>query len=250
MTQTSNSHPVIAIQDILRRALDGVYVIDSHRRFLLFSESCERLTGYKAYELVGRDCCCYNVLDCRDEYDRPLKPSSCPVKAIFEGTISFARHRTQIRRKDGQQLWVETNYTPVYNKAGAVDYVLAVMRDIADNKARENHLLEQIARLRQRVQQLAPTEYSEEELARPPQGAIGPRGPVVGIRDPGRIPGRDEAPSLNLDPILADVERAAIRRALRTANWQRNKAAQLMGISRSRLYRRMEALGIDPNQQD
>jgi transcriptional regulator of acetoin/glycerol metabolism len=52
-----------------------------------------------------------------------------------------------------------------------------------------------------------------------------------------------------LDPILADVEREAIRRALRAANWQRNKAAQLMGISRSRLYRRMEALGINPNER-
>ena len=56
--------------------------------------------------------------------------------------------------------------------------------------------------------------------------------------------------SLSLDPILARVEREAIRRALRAANWQRNKAARLMDISRSRLYRRMEALGIDPNEHE
>jgi DNA-binding NtrC family response regulator len=44
---------------------------------------------------------------------------------------------------------------------------------------------------------------------------------------------------------LAQCEREAILRALNAAHGQRNRAAQMMGISRSRLYRRMEALGVD-----
>lgn len=47
-----------------------------------------------------------------------------------------------------------------------------------------------------------------------------------------------------LDETLADVERRTILAALRKANGQRSLAARLMGISRSRLYRRMDALGI------
>jgi PAS domain S-box-containing protein len=49
---------------------------------------------------------------------------------------------------------------------------------------------------------------------------------------------------LLLDETLADVERRAILSALQRAVGQRSRAAKLMGISRSRLYRRMEALGI------
>ena len=49
---------------------------------------------------------------------------------------------------------------------------------------------------------------------------------------------------LPLDETLADVERRAILTALQRARGQRSRAAKLMGISRSRLYRRMEALGI------
>ena len=50
----------------------------------------------------------------------------------------------------------------------------------------------------------------------------------------------------SLDQILTTIEKREILGALRRANGQRTLAARLLGISRSRLYRRMEALGIDP----
>lgn len=48
----------------------------------------------------------------------------------------------------------------------------------------------------------------------------------------------------SLDNAIADFERQAIYAALRRTNGQRSLAAKLLGISRSRLYRRMDALGI------
>lgn len=54
----------------------------------------------------------------------------------------------------------------------------------------------------------------------------------------------DVGRALRLDPILARIERETILAALRQAGGQRNKAAQIMSISRSRLYRRMDALQI------
>ncbi|MFQ5589855.1 MAG: helix-turn-helix domain-containing protein [Phycisphaerae bacterium] len=50
----------------------------------------------------------------------------------------------------------------------------------------------------------------------------------------------------SLDQILTTIEKREILGALRRANGQRTLAARMLGISRSRLYRRMEALGIDP----
>jgi len=61
------------------------------------------------------------------------------------------------------------------------------------------------------------------------------------------LPGIDETiPATSLDEILEHTERRAILAALRRARGRRNVAAKLMGISRSRLYRRMEALGVVP----
>lgn len=56
----------------------------------------------------------------------------------------------------------------------------------------------------------------------------------------------------SLDEILTSIETREIVGALKQVQGQRTQAAKLLGISRSRLYRRMEALGIDPrlvNQQ-
>ncbi|RME39164.1 MAG: hypothetical protein D6788_06035 [Planctomycetota bacterium] len=47
-----------------------------------------------------------------------------------------------------------------------------------------------------------------------------------------------------LDAQLHELERREILRALEEAGGQRTLAARLLGISRSRLYRRMDALGI------
>jgi DNA-binding NtrC family response regulator len=49
-----------------------------------------------------------------------------------------------------------------------------------------------------------------------------------------------------LDRILTTIEKREILDALKRASGQRTLAARLLGISRSRLYRRMEALDIDP----
>ncbi|MCO6435593.1 MAG: hypothetical protein J5J06_00720 [Phycisphaerae bacterium] len=54
----------------------------------------------------------------------------------------------------------------------------------------------------------------------------------------------------SLDEILTRIERREILAALERAQGQRTKAARMLGISRSRLYRRMEALGIDPKDSD
>jgi transcriptional regulator with PAS, ATPase and Fis domain len=50
--------------------------------------------------------------------------------------------------------------------------------------------------------------------------------------------------SLALDPILAAVEKRLIELALRKANNHQTDAAEMLGIFRARLWRRLEALGI------
>lgn len=48
-----------------------------------------------------------------------------------------------------------------------------------------------------------------------------------------------------LDAMLAEYERQVILAALRDADGTRSLAARRLGISRSRLYRRLDALKID-----
>jgi DNA-binding NtrC family response regulator len=56
-------------------------------------------------------------------------------------------------------------------------------------------------------------------------------------------------PSLKLDPALEALEKRLIRLALARARGNATKAAELLGIWRPRLLRRMEALGIEKSEE-
>ena len=58
----------------------------------------------------------------------------------------------------------------------------------------------------------------------------------------------NDATNRSLDDILIEVENREILGALHRANGQRTAAARLLGITRSRLYRRIDALKIDLNE--
>ena len=469
----------VSLERILCNALDGIFVIDRERRYVMFNGACERITGYAASDVLGRECLCADLVQCQDDCGRSLSGALCPAQTLFDGTVDSARQRMQVIRKDGKATWIETVYTTVHDCDGRVEFVLGVVRDANEAKVKEGLLLEEMSKLHDQVRSLSeeqkrrygfdsivskspvmtpvfqkiraalknfsavlvsgesgtgkeviartihanglnydgpfiplncsalPRELIESELfghvkgaftgavedyegllraaaggtifldeisempletqARllrvlqdkrvrpvgstreipvqirviaatniPPHEAVAHRklrqdlfyrlsvigielpplrerkadipllvqcfieefnqtnlrhvrdvdpaawqalltyswpgnvrelsnavesafamgeGPVLqqedfppeilGLRAP-QVPG-DAMAKLLLDPYLANVEREAIQRALQSANWQRNKAAELMGISRSRLYRRMEALGIDPN---
>lgn len=60
----------------------------------------------------------------------------------------------------------------------------------------------------------------------------------------GLVPPAPKPKPITLDPILEAVEKQLIRLALRRANNHQTEAAELLGIFRARLWRRLEALGI------
>jgi len=55
---------------------------------------------------------------------------------------------------------------------------------------------------------------------------------------------------MDLDDILLRVEKKLIGMALRRARGNKTQAAQLLKVSRPRLYRRMETLGLDTTEED
>ena len=56
--------------------------------------------------------------------------------------------------------------------------------------------------------------------------------------------GNNEAVAGNLDTLLANIERDLIRSALQQSQGNCSSAARNLGITRSRLYRRMDVLNV------
>jgi PAS domain S-box-containing protein len=212
---TTEIGTTLTLENLLRHAADGWFAVDKDHRFVLVSDSFERLIGRRAAELIGHECRCGEVVQCKDVQGRSLKGFLCPARYLFDGTSDATVQRMELQRADGSSLWVETAYHVVRDEAGNPRYVFGAMRDITDRKSREDELLQAIDRPR--------------EPAADPNAATG---------------------DLKLDRVLAAVEADTIRKALAAAAGYRHKAAELLGISRSRLYRRMEALGINPGELD
>ena len=79
----------ITLQDILKGCVDGIFVIDRNRSFALFSDACERITGHDRASVVGTQCPCHDVTECRDRHDRSLAGALCPGSTGPEGGRSL-----------------------------------------------------------------------------------------------------------------------------------------------------------------
>jgi transcriptional regulator with PAS, ATPase and Fis domain len=84
-------------------------------------------------------------------------------------------------------------------------------------------------------------------------------GSVKPVIEPGDLPsvvqteGSDRSrrfPQYHLETVLADVERRTLERALRQAQGNRNKAAQLVGLSRASFYRKLKAYSLLQGERD
>ena len=126
-----------AANDLYRLLADGMQdVISVHdtspkARYLYVSPSGERLTGYRADELIGRD------------YLPEVHPDDLPTLAHANRT-NLRGEVTQIewrsRHKDGHYVWLETVSTPVTDAAGAVTRLICTSRDIGRRKEMEDQL--------------------------------------------------------------------------------------------------------------
>lgn len=222
----------ITLDEVVRFAVDGLFIINRSREVVFFSEGCERLTGADRTSVLGTPCVCHQLTQCRDEHGRLLSDELCPSLKIFDGEIPSYRQRMNIRQDNGARLWVETTYSPIRDGMGQVIEVVGIMRDITEVKEREDELREAAERH---------GAYPPDETAR-----VGEASKTVPEDGDESTQASDKMGPL--DWVLTSLERREILTALKRTNGQRTLAARLLGISRSRLYRRMEVLGIDPRR--
>lgn len=226
---TSSEINLLTLATILKYSQDGIFVIDRDRRCVLFSDACEKITGYRRSTVVGAQCRCHDITSCKDEYGRSLSGVLCPGIHVLEGILTYARQRMHIQHLDGQQIDIETSYSPIRNEKNEITHVIGIMRNLSDIAENDKALREVSRKL-----ESPPTVTIEKTVS------ISSK--EVSLKSTGTSPSHQP-----LDQMLALIEKHEILAALQRSKNQRTLAARDLGISRSRLYRRMEALGIDPN---
>lgn len=151
-------------EDLLENLADGVYFVDPKRRITRWNKAAERITGYRADEVIG-SCCADNILVHVDEQGTVLCDNHCPLTSCLEKNRP---HEVEVylHHKDGHRVPVLVRATPLRDKTGKVIGVAELFTDRSENAANDLRIkeLERLALLDQ-LTQLANRHYLESELS-------------------------------------------------------------------------------------
>jgi PAS domain S-box-containing protein len=135
-------------QAILDTAVDGVITIDEHGVVQTFNPAAERMFGYPAEEVLGRNVSVLMPSPYREDHDRYI----ARYLQTGERQIIGIGREVVGRRKDGSTFPVELSVAEA--RHGDWRIFVGTVRDITERKQREESLTRALAELRATSQQL------------------------------------------------------------------------------------------------
>jgi len=120
---------------IAEHANDGVMLIGCDGIVSWVNEGFVRMTGYSSDELVGA---------CPGDLLNSPQTDPAALRLIEQGRVAGKPFRAELvnRRKDGKDIWIETNQVPLFDDAGRIETYIAVERDVTAAKQHESELEE------------------------------------------------------------------------------------------------------------
>ena len=165
-------------QLILRAAGEGIYGVNADGKTTFVNPAAERMLGWKAEELVGKDM--HSIVH-HTHADGSYYPAMhCPIYAAFrDGAVHHVDNEV-FWRKDESSLLVEYTSTPIKDRGSVVGAVI-VFRDVTQRKEADEKLRSALAEVEQLRKQLErDNEYLQEEIRRESnhRGIIGVSAPM------------------------------------------------------------------------
>ncbi len=125
-------------KQIIEGMAEGLLVITPDKRILMTNSEMERLTGLARQEMLGLNC--YNLYSggimCED---RNFCEDQCPLTTQFRGPKKV---EGAIKTRDGRDIYISGNYSPVNDVDGNLQYAVLTVRDISETKWVEDALHE------------------------------------------------------------------------------------------------------------
>ena len=122
---------------ILRSIGDGVFAVDKNLKIVLFNRAAEKLTGWKAQEVLGHTC--REIFQFRDQKDSVIcnKTATCLAQKCFRTERVFDQGPLKTRRKDGGEAILSETTSPIKNQQGVVTGAVSVLKDVSERSKLE-----------------------------------------------------------------------------------------------------------------
>ena len=114
---------------------EGVYGVDLEGRATFVNRAMEKITGWRASELIGRNQ--HELLHHTRPDGSPHPPEECPVYATFRDNQPRYVEDDVFWRKSGESFPVEYSTTPIRDERGETVGSVVVFRDITERKRAE-----------------------------------------------------------------------------------------------------------------
>ena len=118
----------------------AIFMLDPEGRIASWNAGAERLKGYTASEIVGRNIACFYT----DEDVRAGVPQKSLARALADGAHEIEGWRV---RRDGARFWATVVTTVLRDAGGGVRGFVKMTRDISERRTAEQRLRESEARL-------------------------------------------------------------------------------------------------------
>lgn len=121
-------------KEMLDNLYEGVYFVDKDRKITYWNTGAERITGFKAEEVIGHHCH-DNILNHVDDHDKQLCLSGCPLHSTLnDGEVREAG--VYLHHKDGHRVSVAVRTVPIYDNG---EIIGAVEVFVDDDRQAEMH---------------------------------------------------------------------------------------------------------------
>lgn len=149
-------------QLILQAAGEGIYGVNAEGQTTFVNSAAERILGWPAEELLGRDI--HSKIHHHRADGSHYPAHECPIYAAFSDGQVYRVADEVFFRRDGKPIWVEYTSTPI-RVDGAVVGAVIVFRDISQRREADEKLhaaLAEVEQLRRRLEQ--ENAYLQEEI--------------------------------------------------------------------------------------
>lgn len=132
----------ISYKELMENMDDGVYFVDSRREITFWNKAAEKITGYKAEEVIGKHCF-DNILIHTDVSGTLLCQSACPLTEAIEKGCTQNAETVYLHHRAGYRVPVSVKVIPFKDAFGAA--VGAV--EIFSEKSKDSILVEELRKM-------------------------------------------------------------------------------------------------------
>lgn len=132
MSEIADSASSEVLAEALRKLTDAALVTDAEQRIVFANEAFERVTGYQAGEILGRN----------PRFLQGPGTDRTTVAAMRTATSAGAPFRGEVLnyQKDGSSFWNLVTITPIRGEDGTLHHFASVQQDITDEVRRRHEL--------------------------------------------------------------------------------------------------------------